>query len=62
MFCLYLWFCYRETPDGANYVCPSVKVAVEMLSELPLAETIEQIFVVGGSGVYKVIHLIHKGA
>ena len=45
---------HSEVPQGASYVCPSLEAALEMLSEPPFSETVEQIYNVGGSQLYKV--------
>lgn len=42
-----------EVPPGADYVWPSLEAAIEMLSKPPFTETVEQIFNVGGSQLYK---------
>lgn len=43
----------KEPPPGAHHVFNSVWSAVQMLSLPPLLDTVEEIFVLGGSDVYK---------
>jgi hypothetical protein len=44
----------RVPPCGAHYVCDSVSSALQMLSDPPFTDTVEEIFVVGGTEVYRV--------
>lgn len=49
----YLLF-FRSPPGAAHHVCSSVLSAVQMLSSPPFTDTVEGIFVVGGTEVYRV--------
>jgi len=40
-------------PCGAHHVCDSVSSAVQMLSNSPFNDTVEEIFVLGGTEVYR---------
>lgn len=40
-------------PCGAHHVCDSVSAAVQMLSNSPFTDTVEEIFVLGGTEVYR---------
>ncbi|KAJ7393964.1 hypothetical protein OS493_003633 [Desmophyllum pertusum] len=43
----------KSPPHGAHHVCDSVRSAVHMLSAPPFTDTVEDIFVAGGSEVYR---------
>ena len=45
----------RTPPRGSHHVCDSVLSAVKMLSAPPFSSTVEEIFVLGGTEVYRVI-------
>ena len=45
----------RTPPRGSHHVCDSVLSAVKMLSGPPFSSTVEGIFVLGGTEVYRVI-------
>lgn len=44
----------RLPPRGAHHVCDSVLSAVQMLSDSPFTDTVEEIFALGGTEVYRV--------
>ena len=44
---------YSVAPDNV-LVYPDLQKAMEVLSQPPYAQSIEQIFITGGQGVYKV--------
>jgi len=44
----------RLPPRGAHHVCDSVLSAVQMLSDSPFTDTVEEVFVLGGTEVYRV--------
>lgn len=44
----------RLPPRGAHHVCDSVLSAVQMLSDCPFIDTVEEIFALGGTEVYRV--------
>ena len=48
----------RFPPFGAHHVCDSVSAAVQMLSNSPFTDTVEEIFVLGGTEVYRVKYIV----
>ena len=54
LYCIIVFVLNRVPPCGAHHVCDSVLSAVRMLSDPPFADTVEQIFVLGGTEVYRV--------
>lgn len=48
----------RTPPRGSHHVCDSVLSAVKVLSAPPFSSTVEGIFVLGGTEVYRVITFI----
>ena len=48
----------RFPPCGAHHVCDSVSAAVQMLSNSPFTDTVEEIFVLGGTEVYRVKYIV----
>ena len=61
MFCISPQYLCSEPPPGAAYVCDSVANAIKLVSSAELADTIENVWLWGGSGVYKVICYMIKG-
>lgn len=51
---VFVYFFPRSPPCGAHHVCDSVLSAVQMLSAPPFTNTVEQVFVLGGTEVYRV--------
>ena len=56
--CFLFFFFIRVPPSGAHHVCDSVWSAVKMLSADPFTSTVEGIFVLGGTEVYRVVIFI----
>ncbi|KAK2573220.1 Dihydrofolate reductase [Acropora cervicornis] len=47
------WPSLRTPPRGSHHVCDSVLSAVKMLSAPPFSSTVEEVFVLGGTEVYR---------
>ncbi|XP_077994063.1 dihydrofolate reductase-like isoform X2 [Glandiceps talaboti] len=43
----------NECPPGAHLLMPTLDEALKQLSESPLQDKIDQVFILGGTGVYK---------
>ncbi|XP_072174316.1 dihydrofolate reductase-like [Diadema setosum] len=43
----------QECPTGADHLCPSLPEAVKLLSSPPVVESVDMVWVIGGSSVYK---------
>lgn len=46
---------FRTVPDHAHFVCKDLDAVGHLVSEPPLADLIETIWIVGGTQVYKVM-------
>ena len=60
MICFYV-HC-SENPGCAAHVCRSVADAIKLVSSPPLADQIENVWIWGGGGVYKVSLLVDPKA
>ncbi|XP_028814476.1 dihydrofolate reductase isoform X2 [Denticeps clupeoides] len=43
----------RCAPEGAHYLCPDFRSAVDLVSESPLKDVVETVWVLGGTSVYR---------
>lgn len=53
---------YREKPEGAHFLARTLDEALDLLELPELAKLTDMVWIIGGSGVYKVQfkHIVHS--
>lgn len=53
---LIIFFQFRMAPEGAHYLAPDFTSALNLLETPELEAQVDQVWIIGGSSLYKVTH------